>query len=188
MITKYVVKDDNIELYDGEDVVLSMPNTKENVKLAKLYNNQVFVDMDLIKATLYRDEVNSLCTKEAIKTLLTWIAIVASTFLNVPLITMIFVFMSMMKIVAFSVYRGETRSSDKRIQYLKGIQKKITEEIYRIQNTICKEKENNGQLTFSNDQIVEDHRNWVTEYGDQYNYSNDVDVINNAKVKILVRK
>ena len=186
MITKYVVKDDSIYLYDGDDIIETLPNTTENIKLAKLYNNQIFVNVDLMKAITKGMHLNDVSRKEAIKWAITLIAMGASVFLQLQAITMIFSLMSLFKMLSFTMASGELRKCDSKIRYLKGIKEKIEEEIERIQTTVCNEKEENVQLAFSDEQIIADHRDWITKYGEPYSYSEDVDMINNAK--ILVRK
>ena len=50
MITKYVVKDDGIELYQDEELVETLPNTEDNLGVPQLYNNLVFVHQDIMKS------------------------------------------------------------------------------------------------------------------------------------------
>ena len=51
MITKYKVNGEVIELYQDEDIVETSPNTEDNLDMAKLYNNLIFVTKDIIYAS-----------------------------------------------------------------------------------------------------------------------------------------
>ena len=82
------------------------------------------------------------------------------------------------------ISKGRLRRSDDRLSYLKKIKNDIENKIVEIENSKSEERVDNLQLTFSDEQIVEDHKNWVTNYGDTYDYSSDIDTIRNNKVLI----
>ena len=186
MVTKYIVRDDNIYLYEDNEIVETLPNTVDNLKLAKLYNNQIFVNDDLNKAKNTSDYYQTLNKKKVIKTIIAFIFLLISKGFNLPAITLLCSYITMFNVISFVMNNAKLKSSDRRINYLKTIKSKIEDEIECIKNSLCTEKEDNQQLEFSNEQIVNDHRNWITSYGDYYDYSNDVEMINNQK--ILIKK
>jgi len=186
MITKYIVKDDNIFLYENEDLVCTLPNNSDNLQLAKLYNDQVFIDNDIMYSSMESGYYNDYCKREAKYSLICMIALVLSNVLKLPFISLLAFYLTGLNVIAFMISKARLRKSDDRLSYLRKIKKKIEKKIEEINNSKCEERVDNLQLTFSNDQIIEDHKNWITNYGDQYDYSIDMDCIRNNK--ILIKK
>ena len=184
MITKYIVKDDNIFLYENEDLVCTLPNNSDNLKLAKLYNDQVFIDKDIMKSSKESDYYNDYCKKGAKYSLICIIILVISNLLQLPLVNLLAFYLTGLNVIAFMISKGRLRRSDDRLSYLKKIKNDIENKIVEIENSKSEERVDNLQLTFSDEQIVEDHKNWVTNYGDTYDYSSDIDTIRNNKVLI----
>ncbi len=186
MITKYIVKDDNIFLYENEDLVCTLPNNSDNLKLAKLYNDQVFIDNDIMKSSKESDYYNDYCKKGAKYSLICIIILFISNLLQLPLVNLLAFYLTGLNVIAFMISKGRLRRSDDRLSYLKKIKNDIENKIVEIENSKSEERVDNLQLTFSDEQIVEDHKNWVTNYGDSYDYSSDIDTIRNNK--ILIKK
>lgn len=184
MITKYTVDNEHIYFYEDDEVICTLPNNEDNIKLAKLYNDQVFINDDLKKSNQESNFYNEYCKKEAIYSLICFIVLVITNILKLPLVSLLSFYLTGLNVFAFMISKGKLRRSDHRLAYLRTIKKNIEDKINEINNNKSENKVTNLQLTFSNDQIVEDHKNWLTNYGDSHDYSSDLEMIKNSKVFI----
>ena len=182
MITKYKVNDDVIELYQDDDIVDTVPNTEENIAMAKLYNNLVFVTKDIAMASKREDYFHVKLKRNAICTL--FFGVLA--FVNLGTINGIVFFMLMYHLFNFIINNGKHKESYKRLASYKQIENDIKNKMANLVNNTDGEKSSNLSLEFTNEQITMDHEEWVKNIGDYYDFNDDLETIRNSKV--LIRK
>jgi hypothetical protein len=182
MITKYVVNGDTIDLYQDEDIVDRVPNNEDNLDMAKLYNNLIFVTKDIALASRREEYFHVKLRRNAIFTLMFGVL----AFIDLGNFNNVVFFMLLLNLFSFIINNGKHKESYKRLSSYKEIEKSITEKMARLITNTKGEKVSNCSLEFTNDQITMDHQEWVQNIGDYYDYSNDLNTIQNSK--ILIRK
>lgn len=182
MITKYVVNDNIIELYQDDDIVETIPNTEDNLDMAKLYNNLVFVSKDIMMASQRENYFHVKLKRSAIFSLMFGVL----AFIDLGSFNSVVFFMLMFNLFNFIINKGRHSESFKRLSSYKQIEQNIKDKIVNLVNNPNGDKSSNLSLEFTNEQITMDHAEWVNKIGDYYDYSNDIDTIKNSK--ILVRK
>ncbi len=182
MITKYIVNGDNIELYQDEDIVETIPNTEDNIGMAKLYNNLVFVSKDIMMASKRENYFHVKLKRSAICSLFYGVL----TFIDLGTFNGVVFFMLMYNLLNFVINIGKHKESYKRLSSYKQIENDIKDKITNLVNNPNGEKSSNLSLEFTNEQITMDHQEWVNKIGDYYDYGDDLQTIQNSK--ILIKK
>ena len=182
MITKYIVKDDSIELYEEDELVNIIPNTESNVDMPRLCNNLIFVTTDIAKSMKREQYFNVKLKRSAVLSLVFGVL----TCINLGTFNSVVFFMLMFNLFNFVINRSRHMDSARRLSYYQNIEKDIKNKMINILNNQNNEqKSDTYSLEFTNDQIVMDHQEWVNKIGDPYDYSSDVEAI--KKYKILIK-
>jgi hypothetical protein len=183
MITKYIVNNDKIDFYEGEKVVATLPNTTDHIKLAKLYNDQVFIGKDIKAAETITDYYQNATNSNLIKSLITLPIFIISVVYQLPL-HLVFFWLTLYNGAKYVFNNRRFRICLRRLNHFKGIRKRIDHDIEELLKSNVEEKEDNVQFTFTNDQIVANHRQWLEEMGEYHDFWKDVDAIREEKVLI----
>lgn len=180
MITKYKVNDDNIDLYEGEEIIAQIPNNEGYEDIPRLFNNLVFVNKDIDFASKRERFYHSKLKKNAIITLILGVGV----FLNLNSFNGIILFLLMLNLLRFFVNKSKYDESAKRLDYYKDVENNIKTKLCNLKIEPNASKISNCSLEFTNEQITMDHQEWVKKIGDYYDYQGDLNTIENNKMLI----
>ncbi len=184
MITKHIVKNDKIYLYENDELIMTLPNDENNIEIIKLLNDQVFINDDINNAKVISDYYHDSAKRYAIYSLMVFVVLGVVSIFNISMITSISTLLLGVNIIAFIISNDKLKKSNRRLSHLEKIKSKIEERIEELQNNLSNNKIDNQVKTYTNEQITRDHQKWLEDSNEIYDYQSDVELIKNSKIYI----
>ena len=181
-----VVNDDDVTVYENEDVIGTLPNNQDSQDLIRYMNNLIFVidDIERKKKDCYK--ANKKCNKSLLRTIACIVVTLGLLFFKAPFILYIAsCFFSGYYLSKYHKADKEFKKQSSLLNKYDYLKNKFECEIARCRASKEKDKVTPHSLTFTNEQITLAHRAWTQEFGDTIDPKHDLDIIEKVYVHRL---